>query len=617
MFQKSKNFITFFILFVFIVITALQIIFTQYLVDSLYRNALEKEYQHARDVLHTYFDIIKGELARVHQGYTYWTVVSDTVNQLPTGEPLPEDLLQSWSSGNEGFNSVALIIKDGVIVAGVGTEVDFWTKVMKPEQWERTFSQFRDDNSLSKAVFLVKQGRALLVMGSPSCDDAGNISGKALHLFGQEINQDRLDVLSHLSGGTFVNQDGLFNISSVDESEPYLLTYLPQIDAQPYYSLSFGSIGIQALLNIVIMTVLMVMIHNRTKKLLQSQEKTSSLQKSHEQTIQTISLSQQDTDNVNHYSAKMEELEQLFLSLTEHSHQVIKNSAVLLGQVDDVTDEIKKTENRIHSISDHIHQTSANIKNSASQAREMLGVVKILHEKVIQFEDVANELNQNALEGLVSIRENLTQINAVGKSSQRVLEILQVINDISDRTHLLAINAAIEASRAGTHGKGFSVVATEIRTLSETVASNTREIEQVVRDIFQKINQAVSSTQVLGTIFDTIADRSEENLQFVESINSLMQQQTSFSSQLVAQNNLMGSVIEELGTAIKQNLVGLERIQVFLSQLCEVADENAQAVQKVDAGNQEILQLLHSNKKVYERLISQIQIIIENLDQAH
>ncbi len=614
--KKSGNSVLLALFGSFTLVTTLQILVTIQLVQSFYQSALDSEMQHAHNVFNTYLDVMKAELARAHQGYTWWTEISESLAQLGPGENLPDDLLESWSAGNADNNSLALIAKGGVLRALVGKESGFWGQALKPDEWERIFSRFLRDNSLSQIDFLAREGRLLVVMGCPSCDDSGNVMGTALHLFGLELDEGRLLILDRLSEGKYIHQDGPFNVSSVDEKEVYRLNYIPKIDPQPYFSLSFGSMGVQILLNMVIMTVLMILIQQRTKKLLSSQENAWKLQQNQERAIKTVQIDSDDVENAERYVAKMLDLEELFKKITKHSHTIIENSALVTGQIDDTFDEIKQTEKRIQTISEHIHYTSSNIRDSAHQAQEMMTVVENLQKKVIQFEDVANELNQNALEGLVSLRENVTGIKAVGQASQRVLEILKVINDISDRTHLLAINAAIEASRAGSHGKGFSVVASEIRTLSETVAANTREIEGVVQDIFGKINQAVSNTQMLGTIFDTIADRSEENLQFVESINALMQQQSSFSSQLVAQNNLMAGIIEELETAIKQNVGGLEKIVRSLDDLNKIADQNAQTVEDLDKNDQEILSLLHSIRDLPRRLLAQIRAVLANLEQA-
>src|SRR5437870_7745307 len=104
---------------------------------------------------------------------------------------------------------------------------------------------------------------------------------------------------------------------------------------------------------------------------------------------------------------------------------------------------------------------------------------------------------RESIEGMEQIRQSVVASNAVvsrlGERSLAIGRILNVIEDIAEQTNLLALNAAILAAQAGEHGRGFSVVASEIRELSERTAASTREIAGLIQSVQSEVANALAS----------------------------------------------------------------------------------------------------------------------------
>ena len=124
---------------------------------------------------------------------------------------------------------------------------------------------------------------------------------------------------------------------------------------------------------------------------------------------------------------------------------------------------------------------------------------KIVEEAVKEVREIAETVGESA-----------GHMTSLAELSQRIGEIIGIINDIADQTNLLALNAAIEAARAGEHGRGFAVVADEVRKLAERTTGATSEVSGIIREIQDKVNMAVSSIERVSTKVDRGVDLSQK-----------------------------------------------------------------------------------------------------------
>lgn len=253
------------------------------------------------------------------------------------------------------------------------------------------------------------------------------------------------------------------------------------------------------------------------------------------------------------------------------------SSAEILTTVTEVSTGATETATAVSETTttiEEIRQTSLLATQRAQQ------VLDISNQASVNAENGKDSVNQT-IQGMKKIREQMELIaeSVVRLSDQNrsIGEITSSVNDLADQSNLLAVNAAIEAAKAGEHGRGFAVVAQEIRNLSEQSKLATAQVKAILHDIQKGINQAVIATEQgtkavevghqralsSGETIDQLAENVDEAVQAVIQISNSSQQQMAGMDQIVP-------AMENIKQASDQNVNGIRQTQLAAQNLHEV-----------------------------------------------
>ena len=275
------------------------------------------------------------------------------------------------------------------------------------------------------------------------------------------------------------------------------------------------------------------------------------------------------------------ELVKWFNTFVDKLHNIIGKIADSTSQLASSTEELSATSSQITVGTE---KQSSQTEQIATSMEEMSATVIDIARNASEAAeaDKGGEIVRNTVEGMNriagAVRQSASTIDTLRSSSEQIGEIIGVIDEIADQTNLLALNAAIEAARAGEQGRGFAVVADEVRKLAERTTKATREIAEMIKSIQEDTGGAVSSMEAGSQEVENgvgLANQAGDSLkQIVEGVNrvtDMVQQIATSTEEQSAATEEISSNVESVATATRETTSGVEQSATAVHQLSELA----------------------------------------------
>ncbi|HDZ87856.1 MAG TPA: methyl-accepting chemotaxis protein [Nitrospirae bacterium] len=335
-----------------------------------------------------------------------------------------------------------------------------------------------------------------------------------------------------------------------------------------------------------------------------------------------------------------EETSSSLAELVTSSSEITNNMDNLSKEIDTSTSSLQQLSSSLNDLVDVVDIISDAVESTSASTTEIRASIKEIESRADESRKLVTNIRQQTEQtGLVSITKTIEGMKKVKNSveltgevisvldtkSREIGKILQVIDEVTDRTTLLSLNASILAAQAGHHGKSFAVVASEIKNLSIDTSNSTKEISDIINTIRKQIKTAVqgmgqgiemvveglSQAEEAGKIFDDISSNTQNASEYSDRIYRATQEQSE-GVNLVA--NAVHSIDERIGGLLvftREQKQNMDNIMLSIARMRDIAHEVTNSTREQEKASSEISKSADNVSNMSSAIAIAINVISE------
>ena len=246
----------------------------------------------------------------------------------------------------------------------------------------------------------------------------------------------------------------------------------------------------------------------------------------------------------------------------------------IINEVNDTSEKINAAALELTRGSDDLSartdSQAASLEETYSAIEEMASTIKSSASHSVEGNDMMISSKKAVENGASVISETTKNIEEVYEASAKIKNITKTIEDIAFQTNILALNASVEAARAGDQGRGFAVVASEVRNLAQNSQASAKDITLLIENIYEKINKSAETARESQTIFNDIQEKIENT----------------------------AKIMQEISTTAVEQQTGVDQVNIAVSKIDGITQQNAALVDETSSSAKELLEQAQNLKQI-------------------
>ena len=296
-------------------------------------------------------------------------------------------------------------------------------------------------------------------------------------------------------------------------------------------------------------------------------------------------------------------------SMIKEINSLYKEIDIQYSKINEALDSSKQTIDMVYNVENIVLENKNTLEKNSEFVNKMSESINNVVLKSKEANNISKDFKKYAQSGSLSLNEVLKTIKKVEESSNKIIGIISLISDISEKTKILAINAAIESARAGEAGKGFSIVSGEIRHLANDTRSGVNDINIMVNEIISRVKLSVENSIELEKKLNIIIKGSDDLDNINSSLFLSMNEQAENSKTMVQNINIQRDMGGNISDIIKKEKKSIEIInksltdlKVFTDGILKLADLLTNKSNGIEIMVNEISKVVVENEKVINEL---------------